>query len=322
MTQIIGNAAELNDLIPDLKWHSTWDTPEAFARHIASLDKEKAWSNAGWKDDESFSGTKNMEEALKLAEGGWQEGAEHVLKLQGNILAANPQLPKTVKYSMAGSIPNVPRAIAGNPINMKAFDLSLSRRRPVLTILTAMHANWTISKDAITNRAAVVAAIIDMIEAAGYACEVIAFAPSIGNESSEVVSTSVIVKASTQPLDIARLAYGVGHASMFRRLIFADWGSEPTLRYVLGRGLGMCHFDVSKLQNTGIYVLPSVEDSRDLFKDAKTSATKGLAFLIGKLRNQNCPAFAGPPSNPVHDLAGGLNKEMDLDDLIADLESM
>jgi len=322
MTQIIGNAAELNDLVPDLKWHSTWDTPEAFARHIASLDKEKAWSDSGWDGDETFTGTKNMEEALKLAEGGWQEGAEHVLKLQGNILAANPQLPKTVKYSMAGSIPNVPRAIAGNPINMKALDLSLSRRRPVLTIMTAMHANWTISKDAITNRAAVVAAIIDMIEAAGYACEVIAFAPSIGHGENEVVSTSVIIKASTQPLDVARLAYGVGHSSMFRRLIFADWGSDPMLKKILGRGLGMCHFDVSKLQNTGIYVLPSVEDNRELFKDAKTSATKGLAFLIGKLRDQGCPAFTGPPSGPVNDLAGGPNKQRDLDDLIAEFGDM
>ncbi len=319
MTQIIGNAAELNDLIPDLKWHSTWDTPEAFARYIASLDKEKAWSDSGWDGDEAFTGTKSMEEALKLASGGWQEGAEHALKLQGDILAANPQLPKTVKYSMAGSIPNVPRAIAGNPINMKALDLSLSRRRPVLTILTAMHANWTISKAAISNRAAVVAAIIDMIEAAGYACEVIAFAPSIGHETNEVVSTSVIVKASTQPLDVARLAYGIGHASMFRRLIFADWGSAPMLKKILGSGLGLCHYDVSKLQNTGIYVLPSVEKNRELFKDAPTSATEGLAFLIDKLRDQGCPAFNGPPGI-IENLRGHYsNKLITIEDILEDL---
>ena len=178
-----GNALELCNFFPYVDYHSTWDTPEAFARHVASIDEKSAWDDAAWERGSGFSGTENMAEALELARTGWKEGVARIEKIRANIHAMHPVLVKAVRYDIAGSVANVPRAISGNPLNMKANDLSKSRRRPVITLISSMSANCGISKEAITNQAAVVAAIIDQIETQGYACEVIAIAPCFFSHS-------------------------------------------------------------------------------------------------------------------------------------------
>jgi len=48
---VIGDAPQLTHYIPELKgdfYHSSWETPEAFVRHIESLKRENAWHDAGW----------------------------------------------------------------------------------------------------------------------------------------------------------------------------------------------------------------------------------------------------------------------------------
>lgn len=310
---LIGNAKELNDLIPGFDYHSAWDTPEAFSRHVEAMDKKEAWSDAGWDGDMHFTGTKNMDEALLLAAEGWKEGATRVERLRSGILAANPTLPKVIKFSLAGSYPDVPRAISGNPINMRTTDLAKSRRRPVITLLSNMSANCGVDKAAITNRAAVVAAIIDQIEAAGYACEVIATAPTRGSMwrgcSEFKALTSIMVKKSSQPVDLVRLAYGLGHASMFRRLIFADWGIYKPLEDKIGSGLGSsCSFERKPLNEKGIYVLPSAEGNSSKFKTEEIAAKEGLDFIIKSLTAQGCPAFTGTPEE-VEAAKKEINKE-------------
>jgi hypothetical protein len=303
MEQILkGDALELNTLLPKLDYSSTWGSPESFARHIASIDKDKAWNNAAWERGSSFSGTENMAQALELAKNGWTEGADKVERMRSGILAAHPVLVKAVRYDIAGSVANVPRAISGNPLNMKANDLSKSRRRPVLTLISSMSANCHIDKDCITNHAAVVAAIIDQIETMGYAVEVIAVAPTKGwGKDRGLFCTSVMVKASNQGLDIPRLAYGLGHASMFRRLVFADWCGDNRIENSLGAGLGsslvLNHDD--RDASLGLYTLPSSGEVPELFKKEEVAATKGLDFLIATLVKQGCPAFAGLPALPL-----------------------
>src|SRR6266403_6262933 len=123
---VIGNAPYLTQYIPNLTgnyYHSTWETPEAFRQHIAAMDPKQAWDNSAWeKGMKDFTGTESMDEALRLADCGWKEGVDKVVRLRDTIIAANPTIIQPVKYGIAGSVPNVPRAIAGNPLNMKAND--------------------------------------------------------------------------------------------------------------------------------------------------------------------------------------------------------
>lgn len=311
-TKFIGNAPDLEYLIPEMNYLSAWESPESFARHIQAMDPNKAWARSGWDKGTVFSGTSSMKEAIDLSLHGWKEGVAKIEKVRKIILETNAVVTKPIKYGVAGSYPNVPRAIAGNPMNMRCDDLTASRRRPVITLVSDMSANGYISHETITNRAAVVAAIVDQIEEAGYACEVISLATSIGRRSifggggkpGFKVCVAVTVKQSTQPIDIMKLSFNLGHAGMFRRMIFADLEFEPTCERGLGEGLGgSLELDSKELAEKGYYMLPSVEGVGSLFDTEEKASKEGYTFLIDKLKELGCPAFAGLPDLEIKDAA-------------------
>lgn len=296
--KVIGDAPEMEYLLADQDYSSFWSSPEAFARRIRALNEKEAWCNAGWDQEygSEWSGTNTMKEALDLAESGWSEGVAEVEKMRQYIQAQIPTLPKDIKYGIAGSVPNVPRAVSGNIMNMKAQDMAKSRRRPVITIFSNMSALGGVSSKCITNRAAVTAAIIDQIESQGYSCEVISGATSRGHNKGFLAITAVMAKRSDQPLDVGRVAYALGHAAMFRRLAFADWGVSPECRQGLGSGLGGMHpldDGGGQLKEKGVYLLPSCDRKSDLFATPEKAVKEGLPWLIKQLEDQGCPAFAG-----------------------------
>ncbi len=296
--KVYGDGAEIDQLMGDLDVHSTWSSPEAFSRHIKSLDHNKAWygnDNAWTTHDERFTGVKTMDEALHLAAGNWNDGAEKVEKLRARIAAARPMGPRLIKYGIAGSVPCVPRAVAGNIFNMKQNDLGKARKKPIITLLCNMSANCVVDKEAITNRAASVAAIIDQIEASGYSVEVISTALSSSGYGNKFnAATSIIAKPAHQPTDIKRLAFALGHAAMFRRLVFGDWEAVEDFR-PLGMGLGHAHDMDNKgseeWEQKAIYKVPSANDRAELFKTEELAMTKGLDYLMESLHQQKCPAF-------------------------------
>lgn len=291
-----GDAPELEFLFPSprpslLDVRAYYSSPEALARHIKSLNKSLCWDRAAWDPGKNFYGTETMEEAIQYAEQGWKDGVTKVTKLSGKILAQNYMQKKPVQYGVAGTTPNIPRAIAGNPVNMRLPDLKKGSRRPVITLLNDMCVSWNNDEILLANRAAVVAALIDMIEGAGYSCEVVSFALSKYQGSSLV---AVQVKNSNQPVDIPRLAFGLGHPAFFRRMIFAEWGSNVANSGVIGSGFGCVEvLNIDKiLEKDHVYVIPSLQDApRDCFKTEEAAATKGLQYIIHNLNAQKFPVF-------------------------------
>ncbi len=290
-----GDGQEIDQLMGDLSVHSTWSSPEAFSRHLKTLNPNECWyggDNAWTTNDEMFTGVKTMDQAFHLAEGNWDEGAEKVEKLRARITAARPVGPRLIKYGIAGAVPCIPRAVAGNIFNMKDNTSARSKKKPILTLLCNMSANCGINKEAITNRAAAVAAIIDQIEASGYCVEVISTALTSSGKFN--AATSIMAKAAHQPADIKRLAFALGHAAMFRRLVFADWEHNKDFQ-PLGCGLGRSHDMDNKgseeWEAKAIYKVPSANDRAELFKTEELAMTKGLDYLMESLHGQKCPPF-------------------------------
>lgn len=299
-----GDGKQLNEFVPGYNFSSTWDSPEAFSRHIQSIDRSKSWYDAGYEKGEGeWAGSESMEATVKLAQEGWKEGAEQVERVRDYITALHPTAKRPKKHSIAGAYPNVPRAVAGDPMNMVVPDSAKSRKRPVITLVSNMACNWTVKPHVLSNRAAAIAALVDQIEAAGYACEVISGAASHGYggfrekpEDQYKVNTAVVVKTCDQPVDTQRLAFGLGHASMFRRMIFADWSAEPTAEK-LGYGLGYSQHGIQisdeHREEKHIFNIPSTEDTSSLWKTEEDAAKKGLPYLINALAHQKCPPFMG-----------------------------
>jgi hypothetical protein len=292
---IHGNATYLQDTLPKHSvevdsYHAYYSSPEHFATTVEGWDKKKAWDQDAWEGSEEFYGCKDMPTAIQLARYGWREGVTQIHKIQRLIAAAFPTKKEPVKYGVAGVVPNIPRAIAGNPLNMKQMASAKSRSRPVITLISDMGANCGHSTQEFINRAAVVTALIDKIEDAGYACELIGTATTQSHRDKFNSQVSVLLKHSHQPLDLQRLSFGLGHPAMFRRLIFAQWTiTEENKR--LGHGLGgHLSMDKKNLAEKNIYIIPSVNGHRHFSNEEKT-IKEGLPFLINSLKEQGCPAF-------------------------------
>jgi hypothetical protein len=289
-----GDALYLERYVPGTHHASCWESPESFAKYIESLNKSNAWHPSGWEEGDDFSGSRSMGQTIEQCRYGWPEGAEAAAKIRDRVLAENPVRKEPVKYGIAGSFPNVPRAIAGDPMNMRVMDATKTKKKPVITLVSNMSCPWYVSAKTISNRAASVAAVVDQIEAAGYCCEVVAVATTCsgyGGDKGFISTVSVLVKPSHQPVDIGRLAFGLGNSGMFRRMVFADWGSERTCEK-----LGHCLGHVYELQpsedfrDKNIYFLPQMSQS-DMFETPEKCATEGVAYLLDSLAEQGCPAF-------------------------------
>lgn len=295
-----GNAPDLKELFPGQTYSSFWDSPEALARDIGQVKRGDCWTHSAYDPARNgeFYGTPTMEHALHLAMKGWTEGANLIEETRRKIQALRPKGPRMIKYGIAGAYPNVPRAVAGNILNMHQPAIDKARKRAVITLVADMSANCGVDKQMITNRAATVAALIDEIEGAGFSCEVIACGTSKDTWGSKdppkyTALTAVRIKESHQPMDVVRMAFPLGHAAMWRRLIFGDWQREPSARTGLGDCLGFTGAVpiTPDMAERGIYVLPSAGTNTKLFKDEKIAASEGIAWLIQKLQEQGCPAF-------------------------------
>jgi len=276
---------------------STWSSPEKMAAHLGTLNSSDCWrADNVWKSvDKSFTGVDSLQEAINLAHHGWKEGGEIIERTRGYISALNPLSPKLTSYGIAGTTPNVSRAIAGNLFNMRKPDLTRNMKRRTITIVYNMCESWSAQADAVSNKAAVVAALIDEIEAKGFACEVISCAKS-GYKGSIKALTSVVVKESHQPVDINRLAFGLGHSAMFRVFMFASWQSDDFAKE-LGLGLGIVSTTLpTPEQNaSNIYTITSGYDNNridiKLFNTVESAAKEGLNMIVSELQRQGCPAF-------------------------------
>jgi hypothetical protein len=270
---------------------SSWSSPEKFANHIQKIEMKDVWyDNHVWEDaNEHFSGVSSIEEALDLCRNGWKEGGETIERTRGYIRALNPTRLLPVKYAIAGSTPNVPRAIAGNILNMRAPDMDKTSRRKTITIVYNMCEPGYVDKETITNKAAVMAALIDEIEAKGFSCEVISTAYTTSFKMEDL--TSICVKESHHPVDINRLAFSLGHSAMFRVLFFANWEGDRFCQD-LGWGLGSAvSTKPTKEQNEkNIFTIQSRQGLK-FFDTMENSATKGLEFIVSELQRQGCSAF-------------------------------
>lgn len=298
--KVNGDCLEIADILGDkYAYQSCWSSPEVFSRYVKSLNPNNAWQDAGWeKGSFDFTGTKSMEEALHLADGHWDEGADKVQRMVDLIHANRPTRKFPKKYVITGALPSVPRAVSGNILNMLELETGASKRRPVITLISNMCVNWTVDKDVLSNKSAAVTAVIDEIESAGYSVEVISTAITGGRwegTKGYMAATSVMAKTSDQPVDIKRLAFSLGHPSMFRRMVFSDWGSEPSAERGLGHGLGHVNDPepngTDALAEKHIYKIPPTEGQTGLFADEDKSMTIGLDSIIASLIKQKCPCF-------------------------------
>lgn len=157
--------------------------------------------------------------ACDLMRGGWIEGAQRVQK---TLAAMPPMTPAPVtRTDFYGHLPHVARFCAGAPDSMIRYDRDARNgSRPVLTLYCAINANCMERADAMANYGVAMAQYINQMETDGTRIELYAvFANEF--QGGRRGSWCWRVKSADQPLDLAVLAFSVGHPAAFRRIGFA-----------------------------------------------------------------------------------------------------
>lgn len=291
----IGDAPALAEHLPALphtkQSFALFSSPEAISRYLAGITAADKWANVAWDSaggDSSWYGTPSMPAAIDLCQNGWKAGTEQVARLRDKINAANPTGPRLIKWDIAGAYPSVPRALAGNPMNMRRMDNAKLRRKPVITLLHQMNGLSHVKAEVFNNKAAAMAAIVDAIESAGFSVELIGVTLSDGSSGGFAHILAVTLKSAGQQVDIGSLAFSLGHAGMFRRFVFGVYCAD---RFNAPLGHGMGHtVEFPSLPNNA-YMLPSANNCKAEFDNEQSTIAKGVPFLIKKLSEQGCPAF-------------------------------
>jgi len=192
--------SELGQYIVDTK--PTWSIKSS--RKVGS---SKSWDLGASYDD-----------AVNMARNGWLEGAA---KAQEALKAFQPMTPAPLtRNDFYGHMAHVPRFCAGAPDSMiRHTPQPREGYGKVITLVVPVNATADVSAQAMANFGLGVAQYINQLENDRVRVEVIGAIVSV--VSGWRVSHCWKVKGADQPLDLAVLAFTIGHPAMFRRLGFA-----------------------------------------------------------------------------------------------------
>lgn len=157
------------------------------------------------------------EGAVKLAKQGWLEGAQ---RAQEALKSFNPMTPAPVtKTDFYGYMPHVPRFCAGAPDSM------IRHARPpregfgkVLTLIVPCNAISSVGAKYMANFGLAVAQYVNQLEMDRVRINIIGL--MVSQLSEYRLAHAWQIKQADQPLDLAILAFAIGHPAMFRRLGF------------------------------------------------------------------------------------------------------
>lgn len=277
-------SADLPDMPHDtaLRWHYA-DLADVT---LPADPPEGTWCDSEtrdcWNDDHHMRGA-SMANALRMARDGWPEGAETARKLHDGITASMPERRKLARYDVAGAFPNIPRALAGNPLCMVRSVRKATAQRPIVTLTCSIAVNWGFPPEAMIAHAAAVAAVVDFLEQDGFRCEVLMVART-GN-SKLCTEIAIKLKAAEQPLNLSVLAYGLGHPALWRRMIFGllwlDKKAAP-----LGTRLGSATA-VKALPEAGTFTIQAASK----YGSESDNAAERFRAILGDLAQQGCPGI-------------------------------
>lgn len=192
-----------------------------WATYRNARTREGSWEGATW------------EKARDLLENGWRAQLKQIRKGLGAPMGA-PR--REWSSEVVGSAPIVPRALSGEPRNMRRARTTATAPRSVSIWLTPS-ASASVDASKITQWLIANLEQVSALEASGLRVRLGAFETFIDrrhNRKSYLVS--VDLKKAEAPLSILRVAFPAGHPAFLRRICF-DWYERlPNAHNIEGYG--------------------------------------------------------------------------------------
>lgn len=214
-SELFHRAAAIEDNLPD----------KSVVRYPGGLDD--GWSDVG-----------SLEDAVSLGLYGWREG-EKLMQAQiaQAVIVQKLFLRKAVGVDVGGAYPNVPLAVAGDPMCMVTPDSESTKTKPIVRIVINVAVSGNVPREVIHARGGAILAWVDELERCGYRCEIVVIETGIfGRTSSSPKGIMFMAtgKLPEEPLDIDRMSFLLCHPAMQRRIFFSLYEGDETFEKSLG----------------------------------------------------------------------------------------
>lgn len=186
------------------------DTPRTWR----CSDSERGHASSAWDLNLGYDG------AVDYAANGWNEGAR---KVQDTLKTLPLKARKPdVKTDFYGHMAHVPRYCAGAPDSMIRHERQgRDGSGAVATVYVPINALGSVGAGSMRNFGLAVAHYINQLEQQGTRVELYGAQCSTVAQGAWRVAHTWKLKRAEQPLDLAVIAFALGHPAMFRRIGFA-----------------------------------------------------------------------------------------------------
>lgn len=184
--------------------------------------------------DIEWHGGLTWEEAKEMAINGWYDGMKEIERFRAQLFPfiAEKVLRPQQLYSVTGYSVDVGSYLANDPecfISREYEERNYPGR--IFKVVCSISFSASITPETIIQRGAMICALIDAIEFAGHRAEVVCNDAACyyddeedrrgENKESGWFEVSVVVKKSTQALEMTDLAFCLAHPAMLRRIMFS-----------------------------------------------------------------------------------------------------
>jgi hypothetical protein len=217
-----------------LRYYEDWGDFIDRAEEVIELAPGKQKDGLGcasMKDDANWSGSKSLQEAVRLGRFGWEEGRDKILEIRKR-LKIDSVLPNAKRIDrimdVSGDEPDVALYLMGEPDNMATLVDSNSTDGRVVRILVNRTASWHIDADDLLRRGVSILIAIETMIRLGYSIELSicdAVSAGYGSDGSRMEDYIPVLRAG-DPVNLDTIAFMLAHPSVLRRLLFATQEME------------------------------------------------------------------------------------------------
>ena len=223
-------------------WDSFADYVET-ARQTVNYGSEHRNGQSSFHAEKNWYGTETFEEALALAENGYDEVRPHVDALVSKMeakIAPSLQPAFTSYFDVSGGSVDVGRYMDGEPecmIETRLIEIAKPGR--VITLLVSGGYLGSASTEDILARGAAIVGLCDSLQRMAHETEIWMEKSSQGGVTDATLTHLVKLKNAGEPFNIDVLMYAIAHPSCHRRLTFSIREQEPNgKRFGISKGTG------------------------------------------------------------------------------------
>jgi len=246
--------------------------------HVTGLERpanRDGLCDIGWHAKPDYAGTRDMDEALRIAREGWADG----LGLMSQLVTPEP-VSKRRSRSVTGGAVNVGRMLAGHPDHMTKRRRIVGKRIITVFVETVMWQGITVNTAIL--RVIIIAAMIDKLEADGYSCNIVGVYCGYRRDGNEAYQTAIRIKDAGEALSVADISFAFGHPSFGRRLIYAIEGCTPQCDLTRDiRGIISAAFDDDHPCGPNEFYIPQLtRNTDDIWKILEAIEPDGLPVKL------------------------------------------